>query len=219
MKYIVKRTNKSFEPDCRWDKEFWQNAEPLELKNYMRARPEPFPKTQAKLLYDEKFVYVIFRVEDRYLRAVAEKLNDNVFQDSCVEFFFTPSSDISAGYFNIEINCIGTMLMHYQSEKDKNRIFVDVANAEQIKRCASLSGPIAQEIAEPVSWTLEYCVPIDMLKKYTEVENPAPGIIWPANLYKCADKTSRPHWLTWSPIELPEPDFHQPKFFGTLEFE
>ena len=109
--------------------------------------------------------------------------------------------------------------MHYQTEKNKNRVFVDPSDAERIKKATSLRGPITEEIAEPVDWILEYAVPIDMLAKYTQVEKPATGVIWRGNFYKCADQTSHPHWLTWSPVELPAPDFHQPKFFGTLEFE
>ena len=219
MKYVVKRANKPFEPDQRQDKEFWQNAETLELKNHMGAMPEHFPKTEAKLLYDEKFVYVIFNVADRYIRAVREKLNDSVCMDSCVEFFFTPNTEISSGYFNIETNCIGTMLLFHQISINEKRIIVKPSDAERIKRYTSLNGPISKVIIAPVNWTLQYCVPIDMLKKYTQVETPAPGVTWQANFYKCADETSHPHWLTWSPVKLPEPDFHQPIFFGTLEFE
>ena len=219
MKYIVKKTDKLFELDGQWNKEFWQKAETIELKNYAGDKPEHFPKTLVKLLYDEKFIYVIFSVKDKYVKAVAENLNDSVCLDSCVEFFFTPNADISSGYFNIEINCIGTMLLFHQTGRGENEKIIKASDAEQVKRYASLDGPIKQEITEPVDWMIEYCVPVDILKKYSRVENPAPGVIWRANLYKCADKTSHPHWLTWSPITLPIPDFHQPKFFGTLEFE
>ena len=219
MKYVVKRTTQLFEQGAGLNKNFWRAAEALELKNYMGQKPEHFPKVQAKLLYDEKFVYVIFHVEDRFVRAIMEKLNDNVCRDSCVEFFFTPNSDISTGYFNIEINCIGTMLLYHQLERGEKRTIVEPSDAERIKRFASLKGVIDTEIAEPVNWTLEYCVPIEMLAKYTRVEKPAPGAIWRANFYKCADETLHPHWLTWSEVKLPRPDFHQPQFFGTLEFE
>lgn len=219
MQYIVKRAKRAFEAACKWDSKFWQNAKAIELKNYMGQKPEHFPKVQAKVLYDDEFVYVIFNVNDRFVRATTEKYNDGVCGDSCVEFFFTTGADSSVGYFNIEINCIGTILMNYQAEKNKNRVLIDPSDAEQIKKTTSLKGPITEEITEPVDWILEYAVPIDMLAKHAKVEKPAPGVIWRANFYKCADRTSHPHWLTWSPVELPVPDFHQPKFFGTLEFE
>ena len=37
-----------------------------------------------------------------------------------------------------------------------------------------------------------------------------------ANFYKCADATALPHYLSWSPIDTPAPDFHRPEFFGEL---
>ena len=40
-----------------------------------------------------------------------------------------------------------------------------------------------------------------------------------ANFYKCGDLTPEPHFLSWSPIDLPEPNFHTPQFFGQLELE
>jgi hypothetical protein len=36
------------------------------------------------------------------------------------------------------------------------------------------------------------------------------------NFYKCGDKCMHPHYLSWSPIGLPEPNFHCPEFFGKI---
>jgi len=38
-----------------------------------------------------------------------------------------------------------------------------------------------------------------------------------ANFYKCADKLQHPHWLNWSPVDFPKPNFHLPQSFGVLE--
>ena len=39
-----------------------------------------------------------------------------------------------------------------------------------------------------------------------------------ANFYKCADDTDSMHFVSWSPIETENPDFHRPDFFGELYF-
>jgi len=75
------------------------------------------------------------------------------------------------------------------------------------------------EIKAPVTWTVAYRLPVDLLKKYCQVITPAPQVSWRANFYKCADKTSHPHWLTWSLVNFPKPNFHLPQSFGVLEFE
>ncbi len=40
-----------------------------------------------------------------------------------------------------------------------------------------------------------------------------------ANFYKCGDKQHTPHFLSWNKIDLPEPCFHCPEFFGKILFE
>ena len=40
-----------------------------------------------------------------------------------------------------------------------------------------------------------------------------------ANFYKCGDLLQTPHFLSWAPIDLPQPKFHCPEFFGEVTFE
>jgi hypothetical protein len=219
VKYSIRKAALPFKLDGCWDKRFWEGADTLILANFMGERPVHFPKIQARLLYDETCLYIIFHVEDRYIRAMSKKFGDAVCCDSCAEFFFTPGIDIEFGYFNIEMNCSGVMLMNHQRRRDENCRCVSLEDAGKIQIFHSLPKTIEPEITEPTTWTLEYRLPIEILRSYTVVERPDSGVVWRANFYKCGDETSHPHWLTWAPIDLPKPDFHQPSFFGTLEFE
>jgi hypothetical protein len=219
MVYKIKRAIRPIDIKSDWDNVQWAQAEILELKNYMGSQPEHFPKTLAKLLYDDRNIYVFFKVEDQYVRAVAQKPNDPVCQDSCVEFFFTPGEDISKGYFNVEINCGGTMLMCHQAARNENKIEVSEQDCRKIKICASMPKIVEPEIKEPTIWTVQYYLPLEVLEKYVKVKRPAAGVKWRTNFYKCADDTSHPHWSTWSLVNRPKPDFHQPQYFGTLLFD
>ena len=221
MVYKVARVKQKLAVSALWNSDFWREVEPLSLTYFMGAKPEHFPKVQAKLAYDDKFLYVIFQVDDRYVRAVAQKYQDAVFRDSCVEFFFTPSDDVAQGYFNLEMNCGGTMLFYYQRPPSQTSVPISGADVSQIKVLHSLPKIIDPEITEPTQWTVAYRLPIAMFSKYfsAPVQQPAPGITWRANLFKCADGTSHPHWLTWSPVNFAEPDFHRPQSFGSLMFE
>ncbi|MCP4163372.1 MAG: diguanylate cyclase [Deltaproteobacteria bacterium] len=204
--------------DNEWNKSPWDVVKPVQIKYHMGNKPDHFPKTEVKLTYDDLYIYVIFKVEDRYVRSVATEDQGNVWEDSCVEFFFTPSDDVSNGYFNIEMNCGGTMLFHFQKERNKHRTIIPKSELNKIARIHSLPKIVDPEIREPVTWTVEYSVPIELLKKYCELTTPAPGVKWRANFYKCGDKTSLPHWLTWSPVDCPKPNFHLPEYFGVIEF-
>ncbi|MBF0258353.1 MAG: carbohydrate-binding family 9-like protein [Desulfamplus sp.] len=197
----------------------WKDVSSELLRNYMGDRPNHFPKAEVKVAYSAMAIYVMFRVEDRYVRAVAAEHQDDVWKDSCVEFFFTPDSDISIGYFNIEMNCGGTMLFHFQPGAGKDRIIIPKSESNKIYGYHSLPRIIDPELVQPVTWTVEYSIPINLLRRYCPVTTPAPQVEWRANFYKCADNTSHPHWLTWSPIDLPKPNFHVPQSFGILQFE
>jgi hypothetical protein len=218
-KYQVNRIETPLDKvDADWNKPFWQEVEALPIDQVVGDPPAHRPPTRAKLQYDDEAVYVIFQVEDRYVRAVAKEIHDNVCQDSCVEFFFTPGKDIAAGYFNLEVNAGGVPLLHFQTAPRQAQLLTE-DEVRQIEIKSTQPRIIEPEITEPLTWTLEYRLPLAILEKYLPIAKPAPGVTWRANLYKCADATSGPHWLTWSPLDLPKPDFHVPQFFGTLQFQ
>lgn len=218
--YAVQRTPEPITVDADWSKPTWASVPVLELTGFMGDRPEHFPRTQAKLLYDSERLYVIFRVDDRYVRAVATGHQGPVCRDSCVEFFFTPGKDVEVGYFNLEMNCGGTMLFHFARVPRQRSTRISSAHLEQIKVAHSLPRIVDPERTEPTVWTVEYALPLALLKDYCpSAQKPEPGVVWRANIYKCGDQTSHPHWLTWSPVDFPKPDFHRPQSFGRLNFE
>ncbi len=217
--YKVKRLEKAVKIDAVWEKAVWTGVQPLSVGKYMGEKPDHFPRAQAKLAYDDAAIYVIWRVEDRYVRAVAKKYQDPVYEDSCVEFFLTPGSDISRGYFNLEMNCGGTALFHFQQQPKTDVIPIPEHEFDQIQIAHSLPKVIDPEIKTPTAWTVEYRIPFSVLEKYSDFSRPESGTLWRANFYKCADKTSHPHWLTWAKIDYPKPNFHLPAFFGELYFE
>lgn len=185
----------------------------------MGEMPLHFPGTQVKLKYDNDNIYVIFRVKDHYIRAIAKETNGRVWEDSCVEFFFTPGTDIKRGYINLEVNCKGIYLMQYHKNDGIDQGFFDLKDSEQIEISHSLKQDVENEIIKPATWYIEYKIPFSILTKYIQVDKPGPGIQWRANFYKCGDKTSHPHWLTWAPVNYPQPKFHLPEYFGWLEFK
>ena len=99
------------------EKPVWQQTAALEIACAQPKTGSHCPRTHVKVRYDDDFVYVLFQTADQFVRAVAMDTHGEVWKDSCVEFFFTPQCDLSKGYFNLEINCIGTLLMRYQAPK------------------------------------------------------------------------------------------------------
>ncbi|MFO7870834.1 MAG: carbohydrate-binding family 9-like protein [Kiritimatiellia bacterium] len=218
MEYRVTELTARARIDAEWEEPVWEDVPALSIGNCMGGKPAHMPDTGAKIAWRAGELFVIFRVEDRYVRATAQRDQESVCGDSCVEFFFTPGADVSAGYFNIEMNCGGTMLFHFQKARGEGRAVIAEKDCRRIERAHSLPGKVEPEITDPVTWTVEYALPADILEKYCEVDRPAPGIVWRGNFYKCGDNTSHPHWLTWVRVGRPKPDFHVPGSFGVLKF-
>lgn len=215
--YKVTRLTQSMPIDANWDKKQWQDVEPIEITNYIAEIPPFRPKTTAKMVYDDENVYVIFKVEDSYVKSVVQEYNGNVSGDSCVEFFFSPDTNYPERYFNLEVNAGGTPLIFYIVQPWTDYTKLDAEAIDKIEIAHSMPKLIDPEITEPTTWTIEYRVPLSMLEQFSNVTRPEPGTIWKANFYKTASKSMNPHWVTWA--EIDRKNFHMPQFFGTLEFQ
>ncbi len=217
--YTVQKISQAGVVNADWEKPFWKGIDTLKIDlPHWPTQTEFFPQVEAKLQYDTESLYVIFRVQDQFVRAVAADIHGEVWKDSCVEFFFSPYAKPGISYFNLEVNCCGVPLMQHHDGPRMGSRFLDVELCRKIEIAASLEGPIEHEIASPTRWTLEYRLPYEILQRDTEFVKPAADVCWRANFYKCADETSHPHWLAWSPINEERPDFHRPNYFGILQF-
>ena len=217
--YAVVRVKDPMKIDGNWDKPQWQKTKAINLKNRMGDLPKFTPSVQAKMMYDDANVYVIFRVQDHYVRCVTDKINGPVWEDSCVEFFFSPDTKLPEHYFNLEINCGGTPLMHYNGISGKEKKKLELEDIKKVEIAHTMPKLVDPEKTEPITWVIEYRVPLAMLEKVSHVTHPNQGVTWRANFYKCADKSFNPHWITWSPVVNDKPNFHLPRYFGTLEFQ
>jgi hypothetical protein len=217
--YNVTRLKQPMKIDAIWDKPQWKNAEPVNISNYMGDIPGFKPEAQAKMMYDDANIYVIFHVRDRYVRCLTKDINGPVWEDGAVEFFFAPDSREPLLYFNLETNCGGTPLMHFNLVPRKESRELSKEDILKIEIAHTLPQIIDPEIKDPVTWTLEYRIPLAILEKYSKVTHPKKGVEWKANFYKIAENNSNHHYITWSIVENDKPDFHKPEFFGKLIFE
>jgi hypothetical protein len=216
--YVVSKLEKPLKVDANWDKPQWRKIETRKIENYMGTVSLFKPTVEAKMMYDAENIYMIFRVKDKFVKSTVTKINGGVSGDSCVEFFFAPDKNEPLKYFNVEINAGGTPLMQYATKPRKQYLDLEPELIQQIEIAHSLPAIIDPEITEPVTWTIEYRLPISILKKHSNVTCPATGVIWKANFYKTGSRTSNPNYITWNFVDNPRPDFHLPQFFGLIKF-
>jgi hypothetical protein len=217
--YKVKKVDAPLTINGDWNKDQWKNIETIPVKRHMGKMPRFVPTVEAKMAYDDNNVYIIFRVQDRHVQSTVTEINGPVSENSCVEFFFSPDSALPLHYFNLEINAGGTPLMFYITKPWTGVTRLKEEEIKAIEIAHSLPPVVNPEMEGPVTWTIEYRIPLSMIKKYSNVSQPAPGVQWKGNFYKTGSKTSNPNYMTWSFVDNEKPNFHLPQFFGTLIFE
>ena len=219
MEYTVFRTPTPIDINADWNKPAWKDIPIVNIANYMGEIPDFRPVAQAKMQYDDDNLYLIFHVEDKFVTCVTDKINGPVWEDGCVEFFFAPDTVFPLHYYNLEINCIGVPLMRYTTIPRAIFTSLKKKDIKKINIAHSIPKPFKEDINEEITWTIEYSLPLSLLKKYSEVTQPGKGIVWKANFYKISEKGNNPHFITWAPVNREKPDFHVPEDFGRLVFQ
>lgn len=180
------------------------NVQSVSCVNWPGSFPY-MPAIKVALGHTDSSILLRFDVTEANAKAVCLEPNGPVWEDSCAEFFVRVPG--SAHYFNFETNCIGTGLAARRLSRDEFTHFT----REQMSRIVYRPS-LPREVTDlkDASWSLELEVPFELLGLDSCPER------LEANFYKCGDKTSAPHFVSWSPIAVEKPDFHRPEFFGEL---
>lgn len=176
--------------------------------------PEMFPycpETTVEVTNSHEWIDLHFRVKGEQLRAVTEEDQGPVWEDSCVEFFCQVPGEQE--YMNFETNCIGAMVGSRRTGKNEGVVPFSKEQMASIERRCSFKREAFEEKDGLYEWEVEIKIPLKLIFRD---QTPVFPQILRVNFYKCADKTKRPHYLSWEPVCLPNPDFHCPQFFGEI---
>lgn len=172
------------------------------------------PGVKFRIAHTENAILINYKVEEYSVRAIYGEDNGNVWTDSCVEFFVIPAND--GIYYNIESNCIGTILIGEGKERhQRERAGAEILSS--VQRWSSLGENSFEEREEKCSWELSLIIPYQAFFKHSIKS--LSGTTIRGNFYKCGDQLKAPHYISWNRIETEKPDFHRPEFFGELCFE
>lgn len=170
------------------------------------------PDTYVNIAHDGARVYIQWKVLCELTRTTKVYDLEQVCEDSCCEFFCRIPGSVL--YTNLEVNAIGTMTASRRTARRENVVRFTEEEFAQIERYTSLGREPLDTIREH-DYTILLCVPMELLGIQP---NELPDHLM-ANIYKCGDKTPRPHFVSMFPIPIPNPDFHCPEFFQSIEIE
>jgi hypothetical protein len=197
--YKIKRASESVN---------WSEIESLELAYRYLDTPKNL-RAFAQICYNDSGINLHLWSENDDVRAVEQDILGAPYQDSCLEFFFSPmENDIR--YFNIEFNSNLCLYLGIGRCLSDHTRLVHPEGARLFSAKASLT---------ETGWELFYTVPYSLICRFFPDFKAESGKTVRANCYKCADLTTPANYLSWSPVTKENFTFHKPECFGIMEFE
>lgn len=160
------------------------------------------PKTECKMIANEDGIYVKF-LSDEIPYSIYREFNGHTCRDSCVELFINFSPAQCEEYLNFEVNSDGVMYLGFGKAAERGPV-------------ADVDPGIFRIEAEPRNdgWGVMFFIPFSFVQRFY---GETIGNRFAGNLYKCGNRTPKPHYLSWAPIDIAKPDFHRPDYFGEFK--
>lgn len=181
--------------------------------NSVTWRHDAFVVGDFSIGYSSNALLLKFFVIEEHISARYNQPNDAVYKDSCVEFFIAFPEELE--YYNFEFNCKGSSHVGFGSNRHTRELIQHLL-LKDIKTQSSFK-TVNMEGKAMVSWELTIVIPFESFWHH-DIKS-LKGQMAKVNFYKCGDELPQPHYMSWSPIEADEPNFHLPEFFGLATFE
>jgi hypothetical protein len=209
--YEVRRTSGPIKVDGKLDDAAWKKA-PLvgDFVNNSDGSQSPY-KTEARVLYDENFIYFAFRCADKNIWSTMRRRDQHLWDEEVVEVFLQADPN-QPSYIELEVNPLGAMLDIYMLAARKP-LHYESWNSEKLQWAVQVDGTVDGKAGDR-EWTCEIALPVEDLVTAPH-HPPLPGDRWRMNLYR-GEQRPTPAGLAWSPTL--RDDFHISQRFGEIVF-
>ena len=167
--------------------------------------PDCGVRAGGTIRHDGEHLFVTLNAKEKNIRAEYLTAPSPVHEDSCLEFFFMPAEE--ERYLNFEVNPNGCLHLGFGRNREERETIL-------LPDAVSFFG--IRTGRTPDGWEVSCRIPGEFLRRYY------PGFRFAgalrANVYKCGDRTVRPHYLAWNNVDAAAPDFHRPECFGEMVF-
>jgi hypothetical protein len=146
--------------DAAWNDVAWTD-DFLDIEG--ATRPTPRYRTRAKLLWDERLLYVAAELEEPDVWATLRSHDEIVFHDDDFEIFVDPDGDRRT-YYELETNALGTVfdLFLPRTYRDGGPA-VHSWNCQGLVTRIDVQGSLNDPRDEDRGWTLEWAIPWNSL--------------------------------------------------------
>jgi hypothetical protein len=224
--YVVKRTETPLVIDGMMDEQAWAEAATTEYFVEQESGDSVPHPTQARLLWDDHYLYVGFICDDPDVWSTLTGRDAHLWEEENVEIFGDPDGD-EKNYFEMEFNPLGTIfdqvVDHSWMEGDNNE---DRSwNLQGLKVGVSVAGTVNDVSDTDTAWYCEVAIPYDSLPDsvLSAASRPAGGVSWRLQLARYnrnrddqGNVTGDPETSLWNMTG--NPWFHVPSRFGKIIF-
>jgi hypothetical protein len=213
--YSVKRNKEKIVIDGILDEADWEAAEPVGDFVFSWWKEGEKEQTEVKMLWDDNFLYVSYRCDDKHIFADHYNTNADTYKDDCVELFWNPSPEGQKKYNMFEINCMGNLLSVYTGSGKSIHERISRIMVPHIAQ--TIRGTVNNDDDIDTGWIIEMAVRFSDYPELSIKTKPDPGDMWRVGLNRCGGKINPQH-SQWSPEKGDKPSFHRPDHFGKIFF-
>ncbi len=188
----------------------WGSLPKADIDSYVWGGADRAHKAYGQVAYaatgnTDEGLYIHLYCSESNPVSIETEHNGRVWEDSCLEIFFTMHhSDASCKeYINMECNSIGITLIAFGKNREERKFIIDMG----------IEPFPARVTKNENGWDVFEFVPLTALKEIFKIDKVDEDTVMAGNFYKCDENAGAP-FGSWSPVLTPFPDFHRPEFFG-----
>ena len=182
--YIVNKINDQINIDGKDDELAWSNA--IYTDDFIDIEGDKIPsqKTNVKMLWDDKFLYVFAKLYENHIWGDITKRDEVIYYNNDFEVFINPNDDVFS-YGEIEINALGTEWDLFLNRPYRLKGKADSSwDINGLKSAVYISGTLNDPNDLDDYWTVEIAIPLKEIEKLNtsrKDEKVISGDVWRIN--------------------------------------
>src|SRR5882672_5634711 len=223
--YVARKITKAPKLDGKLDDAVWKDVPSTGVFTNTMTGAGADQKTEAKLLWDNKFLYVAFDNQDSDIWASLTKRDDKLWTQEADELMIDADGN-GKTYIELQVAPNGNVFDTYLPEYRKYEDAVDPKKKpyswnSKLQAKVAVEGTLNKREDKDKYWTVEMAIPLEDVKgldKGSALKLP-PGVgdKWRINMFRMDMPQGKPQQASaWSPPMVG--DFHALDKFGDLVF-
>jgi hypothetical protein len=175
-------------------------------------------RTEARIVWDDKYLYVAFDMDDNDIFSKYSKRDDPLFKQEAVELFIDANRN-RKDYIELQVNPQGAIFDSFFTTYRRPRPWGRLSYNSGMLVKVKVRGTVNQRRDRDKGWSVEFRLPLARLKPMNNLP-PKDGDEWSINMYRL-ERSRYTGWEdhAWSPVTTGRGgDYHSLHRFGTLRF-